>query len=187
LEDFETVYRAAGSGAWSDAGVPDTVHTGFGGRVNHYVDITDLDYDTEYEALRHRIKEGRPAKGAFRITRDDTHGELTVHFRVGGSATEGADYDPIGSSLMLAEGMASAELKFATIDDRDLEGAETVRLTIEPHEDYATRAPFSDTVTLLDDEISPTPRPTSAHPPPTPATTPTPSTATMRLVAEHGL
>ncbi len=46
---FTVEYRAAGAPTWIDAGAISTIDTGVESRINHFVAITGLQYDTDYE------------------------------------------------------------------------------------------------------------------------------------------
>jgi hypothetical protein len=48
-DSFRTEYRQLGSPTWIDAGTPGTLATGVDNRINHFVSIPGLAYDTEYE------------------------------------------------------------------------------------------------------------------------------------------
>ena len=106
------------------------------------------------QAIESAASETEPNIRAFRLTRDDSVGGLTVRHSVSGSATEGVDYEPIGDSTMLVDGVATADVMLHVLDDEYSEGAESVVLTIDPTEKYATSPSFSAAVTILDDESS---------------------------------
>jgi len=48
-DSFSTEYRLLGSSTWINAGLPGTIDTGVEGRINHFVPITGLQYDSNYE------------------------------------------------------------------------------------------------------------------------------------------
>jgi hypothetical protein len=57
---------------------------------------------------------------------------LLVFYSVGGTAENGVDYRPIGTRVLIPPGAASAPVVIEPIDDRLVEGTESVSVTIEP-------------------------------------------------------
>src|SRR5437660_672636 len=81
----------------------------------------------------------------------DTGAALTVYFTIGGTATSGSDYQPLGDSVSIPAGAVSADVVVQPIDDSEAEGTETVVLTLYPdcaHEAYKIGEPANATVTI---------------------------------------
>lgn len=57
---------------------------------------------------------------------------LLVFYSIGGTAENGADYQQISRHVMIPAGESAAPIVIAPIDDRSVEGTETVAVTVEP-------------------------------------------------------
>lgn len=83
--------------------------------------------------------EGPPGNGhadtaAFTVSRTgSTVSALEVHYRVGGTATNGIDYRELVGTVTVPAGAKSADIIVDPIDDGIAEGTETVVITLEPH------------------------------------------------------
>ena len=89
--------------------------------------------------------------GVFRVTRTGvTTAALVVSFTVGGSATSGADYTSIGTSVTIPTGQASATVTVTPINDALVEGPETVSVTLVDTATYNLGASTTATVTIAD-------------------------------------
>ncbi|MBD2500053.1 choice-of-anchor I family protein [Anabaena azotica] len=70
-------------------------------------------------------------KGSFTLTRTgDTTAALTVTYTVGGTATNGIDYNGLTGSVVIPAGQASATITITPVNDATTEGNETVTLTL---------------------------------------------------------
>lgn len=104
--------------------------------------------------------------GQFTINRTgDTSSALTVNFDLSGTALNGIDYDRAANSLTIPSGQASANLTITPIDDSEVEGDETVILTLSENAGYTIGTPNTATVTIGDNDSPPPP------PPPNPVVT----------------
>lgn len=119
--------------------------------------------------------------GEFTITRTGTHGNLVVAYTLGGTATEGTDYDDLSGTVTIPDGATSAIVTITPIDDQATIGfasatqsapggsttvtipvvlsgieadPETIILTIDPSSTYALGTTTSATVNLADDDQS---------------------------------
>ena len=103
--------------------------------------------------------EGNPADtGVFTVSRTgSTSASLTVNYTIGGSATNGADYQTLTGSVLIPAWASSAPIVVKTLDDTALEGNETVILTLSADAAYTLGAPTSATVTIVDNELPPGP------------------------------
>src|SRR6185295_6567464 len=69
--------------------------------------------------------------GRFVVSRTgDTSEPLEVQFEIGGTAQNGIDYGPLSSSVTIMAGSSSAEILAGVIDDGEVEGAESILLTL---------------------------------------------------------
>ncbi len=94
--------------------------------------------------------------GKFRVTRNtSTLGPLTVHFTVGGTATSGADYVAIGTSVTIPAGSTTVDIIVSPVDDTFYDGGETVIATLVTSSLYSLGSPSTATVTITDNEIAP--------------------------------
>jgi deoxycytidine triphosphate deaminase len=92
-----------------------------------------------------------PDPGMFRFTRTgSTASALTVTYSIGGTATNGADYTTIGTTILIPVGQASADVTIAPIVDGLSEPTETVVLTVLDGTDYDVGSPASATVNIAD-------------------------------------
>ncbi|MBI2930967.1 MAG: hypothetical protein HYY16_04900, partial [Planctomycetes bacterium] len=94
-----------------------------------------------------------PDVGAFTVTRTGSMAvALTVNFTVGGIATSGADYAPIGTSVIIPMGSPSATITILPINDFLAEPSETVVVTLAAGA-YTITSPTNGTVTIADDDF----------------------------------
>ena len=91
--------------------------------------------------------------GTFTVTRTgSTTASLDVFYTVTGTATNGTDYTTLAGSVTIPAGQSSATISIGPIDDTDMEGAETVILTLVDAAGYSVGTPSTDTVTIADDD-----------------------------------
>ena len=91
--------------------------------------------------------------GTFTVTRTgSTTASLDVFYTVTGTATNGTDYTTLAGSITIPAGQSSATINVGPIDDTDVEGAETVILTLVDAAGYSVGTPSTDTVTIADDD-----------------------------------
>src|SRR5206468_2676992 len=65
-----------------------------------------------------------PDSGTFTITRTgDTTAPLTVNYSLSGTASNGTDYQQLGTSVTIAAGVSSATVTVTPIDDTEVEGS----------------------------------------------------------------
>jgi len=92
--------------------------------------------------------------GQFTVTR--TGGSfsfaLTVNLSIGGSATNGSDYDAVSSQVTIPANASSALVTVMPIDDGVFEDDETVVVSIEPGGGYSVGSPSQATVTISSDD-----------------------------------
>ena len=100
----------------------------------------------------------------FTLTRTgSTAGALTVALTWGGAATYGADYTVSvaggtlgagGTSITLADGVASATITIVPVDDAAVESAETVTLTVAAGDAYTVGSPASASGSIADNDVA---------------------------------
>ena len=84
-----------------------------------------------------------------------TSGALTVGYSISGTASEGVDYDSMGTSVTIPAGDSFAEKVVTVKDDVLVEGDETVVLTLTGGSGYSVGSPSSAQVIIKDDDIAP--------------------------------
>ena len=95
--------------------------------------------------------------GAFTVIRaGDTTDAMTVNYTVSGTATNGTDYSLLSGSCTIDAGNSTAAIDIAPIDDVTAEKDETVTVTIASGAGYSVGLPGGATVTILDDDSTPT-------------------------------
>ena len=95
--------------------------------------------------------------GKFTITRTgSTSASLLVKYVIGGSATNGTDYNSLAGNVIIPAGSSSATVTVTPQDDAAVEGNETVALTLSPITGHNLVAAAA-TVTIADnDGVTPT-------------------------------
>jgi hypothetical protein len=84
-----------------------------------------------------RAAENGPDPGVFTITRTgQTSDPLTVTFQLLGSATNGTDYETLATSATIPAGAATTTVTVTPRADLDVEGNESVILSLSPGADY---------------------------------------------------
>lgn len=90
--------------------------------------------------------------GAFRFTTTGTgSGNITVRYTVTGTATAGTDYTELSGSLSIGRN-TTATVTVTPLDDSELEGYETVTVTIDADAAYTTHLDAAATIRLRDDD-----------------------------------
>src|SRR5688572_11516870 len=89
--------------------------------------------------------------GTFTITRTgDPALALNVSYSLGGSATNGVDFNTLNGSVTFPAGAPSTTVTVTPINDATPEGPETVILTLTDTTNYVLGSPNSATVTIAD-------------------------------------
>jgi hypothetical protein len=89
--------------------------------------------------------------GTFMITRSGTTtSALTVNYSLGGTAANGTDYQSLSGSVTIPTASTSVLVTVRPIDDRVVEGDETVILTLSANPAYTVGSPNRATVTIAD-------------------------------------
>lgn len=99
------------------------------------------------------IEGGTPDTGQFTVSRSgSTAAALTVNLSRTGTAANGVDYQSIGTSVTIPQGSPSIPVTVTPLNDSQVEGNETVVLSLAAGSGYTVGTPASATVTVLDDE-----------------------------------
>jgi subtilisin family serine protease len=97
-------------------------------------------------------REAGPNTATFTFSRTGSLAQsLTVNYTIGGSATNGSDYNSLPASATIAAGQASQTITLTPIDDALLENPETVTLTIAAGS-YNIGSPNSASATIADND-----------------------------------
>ncbi|MGB3204021.1 MAG: S8 family serine peptidase [Crinalium sp.] len=92
-------------------------------------------------------------QGRYTLTRTgSTTSALTVNYTVGGTATNGTDYQALGGSITFAAGQTSVNLPVKVTNDNLVEANETVAVTLSANSAYSIGT-ASATVTIADNDI----------------------------------
>lgn len=106
--------------------------------------------------------------GIFTFTRTGaTTASLAVGYTISGTATNGSDYNTIGTSVTIPAGSATATVPVTVINDSAVESDEQVTLAINSSASYTIGTPNAASVTITSDDTTPTPTPVPPPPPPT--------------------
>jgi len=102
--------------------------------------------------------EAARATGAFRITRTGSLlNELSVTISLSGTATRGADYDAIATSVVFPVGQSSVTRLVRPVDDAVIESSETVVSTLTSGITYTVGTAAAAKVTIADNDSAATP------------------------------
>ncbi|MCP9824942.1 S8 family serine peptidase [Synechococcus sp. EJ6-Ellesmere] len=99
--------------------------------------------------------------GSFTFTRSggDLAQALLVNFSLGGTATSGLDYTPgLGTSISFASNQTTATLTITPMDDTEVEGPETLTLTLVADAAYSIGTALA-TITIADNDSAAPPSP----------------------------
>ncbi|WP_422859015.1 Calx-beta domain-containing protein [Flagellimonas sp. S174] len=98
-----------------------------------------------------------PTNGQYTVSLNtvNTGGTITVDYTVSGTATSGSDFVVLSGSIDIVNGQQSATIILTPIDDGDIEGNETVVVTLDAGTGYTVGAAPDDsaTVTIENDDV----------------------------------
>lgn len=94
--------------------------------------------------------------GVFQITRSgDSSVPLTLQLAISGTATNGADYTRIPTTVTIPAGASAVTVRVSPIDDTSVEPAETVIIGVVPSSAYTLNASLnSATVVIRDNDVA---------------------------------
>jgi Concanavalin A-like lectin/glucanases superfamily/PA14 domain/Bacterial lectin/Bacterial Ig-like domain len=94
--------------------------------------------------------------GVFTITRSgSTNSALTVFYALSGTATNGAAYTNLSGSVVIPAGASNAQVFVKPIDFAFQQSSETVNLMLIGNTNYTIGDTDNDTVTILNNDVSP--------------------------------
>jgi hypothetical protein len=117
----------------------------------------------------------RPKTARFTVFRNgDTSEELTVFYKLDGTALNGADYRELSGKVLIPRGSNRADIVVEPIDDRLVEGTETVIAKLvpifcpaifpPPEDCYVVGDPNHATAYIFDNDFNLSPRAEIVHP-----------------------
>lgn len=123
------------------------------------VTIDSNDIDTRptlsLQAVDAVASETRNDTGTFRVTRTgNLSREIVVRYAIGGSATNGVDYESLTGMVVLAAGQSSVQITLRVIDDRLVERTEDVVLTLLDDPAYLVSRTRQATVRIQSDDVA---------------------------------
>jgi subtilase family serine protease len=99
--------------------------------------------------------EAGPTNGVFTISRGAAlPSATTVSLSFTGTAARGSDYENLPLTATIPPGAMSVEVAIVPIDDTNVEGNETVNLSIRTSTSYVVGTPSSGTVTIVSDDVA---------------------------------
>ena len=97
-------------------------------------------------------------RGTWAISRSgSTAAPLVVRYTVGGTATNGVDYQTLSGELTIPAGSTTAALVIVPKDDTLVEGTETVTVTITKTDAYTLGSPAAATAPIADNDSNTSP------------------------------
>lgn len=94
-------------------------------------------------------------RGTWVISRSgSTDASLAVEYTVGGTATNGVDYEPLPGSITIPAGQSSVPLVVIPKDDALVEGTETVTVTLTATHAYTLGSPNAVSAPILDNDTN---------------------------------
>lgn len=116
-------------------------------------DVTSVDVEATDAHVYERLIEDI---GSFSIVRlGDTSNDLTVNLMIEGTAESEVDYFGAVSSVVIPAGEAGVGLTIEPRDDSDVEGDETIVLSVSEGAGYVAGASETATITVRDDDFPP--------------------------------
>lgn len=144
----DLVTEGSESGVMSLVAAP---HYALGGITAGTVNIADVVAATvSLDVVDANASESGNDSATFRISRTGvTTSDVVVSFTLGGTAAS-ADYAPVGTSVLIPQGSASAMITIAPVDDAQAETSESVVLSLQASGSYLLGSPASGSVTIHD-------------------------------------
>ncbi len=149
VEGTETVILTLAAGTGYVVGAPNTATVNITDNDSYTATITATD-DTATEA-------GTTNNGTFTVDLglvNATGSAIVVNFTRTGTATHVTDYANIGTSVSIANGQQTGTVTINPVDDTEVEGTETVILSLATGTGYTVGSPNSATVNIISDDLS---------------------------------
>lgn len=90
----------------------------------------------------------------FYLSRNTTAGALAVSYAMSGTATNGTDYATLSGTAVIPDGAAGVDVTVTPTDDGEVEGTESIVMTLSPGAGYSIEVPQG-TLQLGDNETPP--------------------------------
>ncbi len=115
--------------------------------------VTIIDDTPEITVIAPDAAAGEPANGgSFAVVAEPAPASpITVNLTIGGTATNGTDYAALPTSVTIGTS-GWAPLNVAVSDDAEIEGTETVAVTVAPGTTYTLGEPATAEVSIADDD-----------------------------------
>lgn len=106
------------------------------------------------QSLVDHVEESAEGTTAFRVSRaaDDLSESLLVNYSVDGTAINGTDYSELSGSVTIPAGDAFVDVVLQPVDDSEIEGGESIELSLIDSVMYSLGDPQANTE-LLDDDF----------------------------------
>lgn len=140
----------------SDGRLTITSGSGYKNNKIDFIEVTPADANTPVVTVSAPVdnaSENGPTSRSFTITRTGSTAQpLVVNFIIGGSATNGVDYDTVNSPVTIPAGASSVTVTVKPKDDASPEQIETATLTLVSQSAYAVGASASATIRITDND-----------------------------------
>ena len=154
VEPVETVIVSLTDGAAYDLGLVSTATVNI---TSDDVGIAPVLPTITIAALDANAAELNRDVGVFQVTRTGaTTSALTVNYAIGGTATNGSDFDSLATSVVIPIGATFANITLTPIDDTAVEADETAVLTLSANAAYQLGTVLAATVTVVSNDVAPT-------------------------------
>lgn len=109
---------------------------------------------TDESAAETKVGE-TPNPGRITLTRSggDNSKAETVSYSLSGTATNGVDYSNLTGSVTFAAGQTTVDIPINIIDDNDVEGDETVTISLIGNSNYNLGTSVDGTITIADNDL----------------------------------
>ncbi len=113
------------------------------------------EYSVSVDATDAAVGETGPDSGTFTFSRTgDISGALTVQYSIAGTATNGADYTTLSSSLTMSAGQRTVDIIVTPVDDAVVDGGETVTITLDDIGTYELANNSTASITIVDNDAA---------------------------------
>jgi hypothetical protein len=128
------------------------------------IDIRDNDTAPRVWISEIRNGEEGGENGYFVLKRDNVQNELRIDFTIGGTATNGTDYNSVSNYVTFAKGEDTVLILISAIDDNLVELPERVTVQLNPRRDnnveqyvleHTSEYPTFGILTIADNDIAP--------------------------------
>jgi subtilase family serine protease len=100
--------------------------------------------------------EAGPVNGGFIVRRSEASANpLTVNLTIGGTATAGADYEPLPTVVTIPANALTVSVPVVPIDDTVVETNESATMTVAPGAGYQIGTPASASVSIVSNDAPP--------------------------------